>query len=251
MTFRASLIDRVTRTKPAWDHIFPRWESELGDLSTKATDLHKASAPLLRDFFAAVDRALEAVERGAIDAATARGNTIYSEQERARRATVATNEAAEVYARHYATAAGLLERLSADFQRAGVPSRPQPADAAQEAALTNLRADLRMLLDPASEADLPNRFRDAYADALAAGDELRAWFLAGSQWPADYLTSRGATHLLPVLHGKLSEALEGAPERATFRQAAQGWTAVERGPLALRKILISLPFVARDELGIE
>lgn len=250
MTHRNALADRLAQTKAALDGIFPRWSSDLGDLSTKATDLHKRTAPQLRDFFAAVDRALDAVQRGQIDAATAKGQTIYTEQERNRRATVAINTAVEEYAGAVASATAILDNTAADLQRAGVPLRPQPADAAQEAALTNLRADLLMVLAAVEPDALANRLRDVYADAVASGDELRAWFIAGSSWPSDYMASRGVHHVLPLLAGKLAEAYVGV-QRETFLQATTGYHAVEKGRWALRKVLISLPYVLREDLGIE
>lgn len=74
----------------------------------------------------------------------------------------------------------------------GVPARPTPVDATQEAHLAALKSDLRMVLDRLPDAtSVVNRLVRALGDAIAAGDDLAVWLLAGSGWPALYLERFG------------------------------------------------------------
>ena len=102
-----------------------------------------------------------------------------------------------------------------DATRAAIyPARPEPADAAQEARLAGLKTDLRMSLDP---VDDDNRVVDIIkarlARALTSRDDLAAWLLACSDWPADYLCARDFDHQLPALAAAVDSAVaESTPD---------------------------------------
>lgn len=72
-----------------------------------------------------------------------------------------------------------------------LPSRPGPQDAAQEAALAGIKADLRMLWDPKASDELSGLMRRSLGRAIGEDDRLTTWLLASSNWPLDYLESRG------------------------------------------------------------
>lgn len=73
---------------------------------------------------------------------------------------------------------------------AALPVRPQPADAAQEAALARREGQLKMLLDARPAELVLERLEKVLEDAVAGENELELWHLTSSGWPEDYLESR-------------------------------------------------------------
>jgi hypothetical protein len=71
------------------------------------------------------------------------------------------------------------------------PPRPTPADALQEAQLSNLRVDLRMQLDRVDNNSVTAQLAAVLADYVAEGDAFAVWFLAGTPWVNRYLAARG------------------------------------------------------------
>jgi hypothetical protein len=101
--------------------------------------------------------------------------------------SVATAVAAEL-GKASATAKALVAWLTQET----LPPRPLPADATQEAALTNLRSDLRLVLDHLPGDAVPEAMIDELKRRVADDDALGVWFLAGdSTWAATYLRARG------------------------------------------------------------
>jgi hypothetical protein len=112
-----------------------------------------------------------------------------------------------------ATAKSLVAWLTQET----LPPRPEPADATQEAALSNLRADLRLVLDHVPADAVPEAMIAELKQLVAAGDELGVWFLAGdSTWPATYLRARGVDDPtlfeLQIADALTSSATAGEPD---------------------------------------
>jgi len=88
------------------------------------------------------------------------------------------------------------------------PTRPTPADAAQEAALTGLKQDVRMSLDPLDSGDdAVRRIGELLARALANNDALASWLLAASDWTTDYMTARRFDDRLDSLHRTVDQTI--------------------------------------------
>ncbi len=92
---------------------------------------------------------------------------------------------------HMETLIQLTEQLKSELQRQLTPNRPEKIDYGE---LANLKADLRLVLDSKEPREAINRMAQALEEALTAGDALTTWLLAGSNWPALYLESRGITN---------------------------------------------------------
>ena len=73
----------------------------------------------------------------------------------------------------------------------GVPARPEPIDAVQVAELTRREGQYRMLLDGLQITELLPRLVRLLREAVAAGDAVAVWHLAGTDWAELYLESRG------------------------------------------------------------
>jgi hypothetical protein len=90
-----------------------------------------------------------------------------------------------------AKATALLDQAA----RAALPQRPGPQDAAQEARLAGLKSDLQLLVSNVAASDIDQftqRLSDELSEALAAGDALTLWLLAGSGWTDKLIKSRSA-----------------------------------------------------------
>lgn len=85
-----------------------------------------------------------------------------------------------------------------------VPPRPTP-DAVQVAELARRENELRMVLDSLPVADVVPRLGRYLADAVARGDALEVWHLAGSGWATSYLESRGNDLGIHVWQTKAAE----------------------------------------------
>lgn len=77
------------------------------------------------------------------------------------------------------------------MRTAAYPARPGPSDATQEATLSGLKTDLRMLWERYEGGTLVDAMADSLSRAIGDQDDLAVWLLASSRWPEDYLTSRG------------------------------------------------------------
>lgn len=237
----------LDRFRTALDQVWPRWADPIADDGYGDTDLHKASAPLARRFVTAVDGALDGLATGAREAATAHGQVFYTPEERQRRAAQALQDGRDEYDRQLRAATTALDELSQRVRAAGVPQRPQPADAAQEAALGNERTDLRMILDPVPALGLSQRLVDLVADAAANGNRLRVWLLASSGWAGDYLRARGVPEAVELTRMNIAPGLAPTASKQV-REALAVWPLLEVGPGAARRLVdVHLPVVFEEE----
>ena len=91
------------------------------------------------------------------------------------------------------------------------PARPEPQDAVQEARLAGIKSDAKMVLDTiAGEQATVDRIKLLLRRALDQGDALAAWLFAVSDWPADYLTSRGFDLYLTALAAEVDDVIADA-----------------------------------------
>jgi len=76
--------------------------------------------------------------------------------------------------------------------KAGLPARPQPQDALQEARIAGIKSDLTMLLANRTNLQLLVDEVDRYlTEAMGRGDTLAVWVVAGSGWLDLYIRGRG------------------------------------------------------------
>jgi hypothetical protein len=148
---------------------------------------------------------------------------------RADQVIAAARTAAEL---ELSTAAAQFAEFHTRLQaQTGLP-RPQPADATQEAQLANLRTDIRMRLDGVPDHDLARVALELLRGHVSRGDQLAAWFLSSSDWPALYFGSRNADGVvIATYQAGLPQVLDSltSPESKTARQAL----AVVDGPEGL------------------
>lgn len=128
------------------------------------------------------------------------------------------------------------EEILDTLRSAWVPKRPGVPDATQEAALMNIKADLRMSLDPIKEpGPLVTRMAELFERAVANRDELSVWLLAATDWPVDYLTARGmelASHEWTPRSEQILERL-GSADRSDLNQAYRAVNSPQDGLPAL------------------
>ncbi|MFC8731568.1 hypothetical protein ACFT5B_03825 [Luteimicrobium sp. NPDC057192] len=128
------------------------------------------------------------------------------------------------------------------------PARPNPQDAAQEARLAGIKADLRMVLDPTGPGELGARAGALLTRAIADKDTLTTWLLASSRWPEDYFVSRGADVALAGWPSTVSSNLNGIDDDLRdVRRAYAAVTQPQRGLPALEVVLrTAVPAVLAD-----
>jgi hypothetical protein len=248
MNLRQMLLSALARLRGDLDEVFPAWASPLADESGSRTDLHQQVAPELRRFTDAVQAALDALQTGTTAAATAHGQAQYVPAERSRRAAEALTEARTGFDRSHAAAGAALDEVTRLVRAAGLPPRPAPADAAQEAALANVRADMRMILDAVPAGQLAERIVELTGEAAANRDALTTWLLAGSPWAGRYLASRGQDGMTEWLASNIGRALAPTGSRQV-QQAVRALPLLEDGQHAARRLVdVFLPAVAQEEL---
>jgi hypothetical protein len=155
------------------------------------------------------------------------GNTDLTNDAKERQIGEFAEKARDVIQAHAADVLNRSQSMIGRLKDASMPARPQPdADgAAQEAALSGLKTDIRMLLDGAKDGNVVQaRLRDLLDQSLVSGDDLRTWLLATSGWPDLYLTSRDLAMDIPMWSAQAADALdthaspELAPTRRLYRQ---------------------------------
>jgi hypothetical protein len=119
------------------------------------------------------------------------------------------------------------------------PTRPEPADAAQEARLAGIKADVRMACDPLADGEkVLERVKTLLARALANGDDLAGWLLAASDWTPDYLESRGFGLQVPALRAAVDQVIErNAPDRRPAITLYRALSDRQRGLPTLQALL--------------
>jgi hypothetical protein len=196
-----NLLNALTQTKARIDGALPRWQDPLADTATttaghisisEASALRVKACPELRGIFADLDAGVAAMTTAEIGVSTAWGDQRFTIQARQESATTALAQGQAASDAAFASAERRATALQAQLAALVLPARPQPADAAQEGALANLRSDLKMLFDGAGAegAGLAKVIADELARRKAAGDDLAVWLLAGSGWTDTYLRSR-------------------------------------------------------------
>jgi hypothetical protein len=81
--------------------------------------------------------------------------------------------------------------MLSSLRREALPARPTPADAAQEARLAGIKADVQMLTAHVEEPEeLVAALSRVLTRAMGEDDELTVWLLAGSSWPEDFIAGR-------------------------------------------------------------
>ncbi|MDZ7677044.1 MAG: hypothetical protein U5K29_00655 [Acidimicrobiales bacterium] len=205
------LRDVVVRGFLAWDSSIP--DGRLQNSRYRSTQL-----VLQRNYRRAVG--LWSTAEAAVDAADERARQIHHNQRLTDEARAdATREVVASEGGNAREAAEEIRQLvdaSAERLRATMlPPRPQPADAAQEAALANLRSDVAMVLDRLSANEVPERMEAMVREANDEGDALSRWFLVATPWAKRYLESRGAelagwSNRLPRIVAAVGDDLEEA-----------------------------------------
>jgi hypothetical protein len=141
---------------------------------------------------------------------------IWSNQDYTDEAKVTQAATAEAAAREQVPAMSreVLARANtvlSGLRSASYPSRPQPRDAAQEAALANAKADVQMVLGPIDDPmGAVTRMSELLGRAMTAGDDLTTWLLASSTWPGDYLDSRGMHDYSMAWDAEVAQVLDQA-----------------------------------------
>lgn len=237
---RPDLQTELTRHKAAFGAVFPNWDKDPLHRALNGeptTDLQKRVEPILGSVFNGVNASLDAIDeiKTNVTAVQAQAGFL-TPQAIASESNKKVREGQRAYISGLAAATAAVDTLSGEFARIGKVQRPQPADAAQEAALGNLRADLRMLLDHLKGGDITARLAELAGEAAANSDQLRTWFLSATEWPTDYLTARGLAGDAPQGRHMISQAI--APHMGKERgQALTGYRLTEEGKKGLRRLV--------------
>lgn len=145
------------------------------------------------------------------------GDQVVENQMKSELTPAAKSDRAAALADHYgplitAKTTEILSRISTVTElllRAGFPTRPQPRDAAQEAAIAGIKTDLQMVLGPIAEgAGVVSALTAKLQRAIADADELQIWLLSTSHWIEDYFASRRMTDHLTVWSAVVSSELD-------------------------------------------
>jgi hypothetical protein len=165
-----------------------------------------------------------------------------TQQARINRGQAIINSVATAVSTELGKASATAKSLVAWLTQETLPPRPEPVDATQEAALTNLRGDLRLVLDHVHADGVEDAMLDELRQRVAADDALGVWFLAGdSGWPALYLRARGVDD--PTLYDlQVADALSassGASEPDNGEKARQILAGL-KGPKGLVGALVAM-----------
>jgi hypothetical protein len=235
-TLSAQVIGNVTAALPAGDHYL---DDEGRPLPGPAGSLPFMLRGLWRTVPAeldGIDGAIVTVGQSILDVAS---NSELTADARNQRIVAAGDEAWAWIMEHSDAALSTAQQMLDRAQAASYPVRPDTATpAAQEAAMTGLKADWRMILDPVIEGALVDRLGALLERALSDGDALSAWLLTGSHWPADYLTSRGADVWLPAWTAKIRSVLSEADPTRTGPLAVYEKIADPQGGLPVLQTLL-------------
>lgn len=143
--------------------------------------------------------------------------------------------------------------ILAQLRTAAYPARPDGEIAAQEAALANIKADLRMVLDPLSDGMyVTQKLGAQLSRALMDGDVLASWLLASTRWPADYLDSRGAGDFEGAWDATVGDTLDAVADGdlAKVRRVYRAVASYERGLPLLETLFVNLlPGIVNDLIG--
>jgi hypothetical protein len=119
----------------------------------------------------------------------------------------------------------VLETLRAS----AYPARPTPQDAAQEAALAGIKADIQMVFAAMdAPAEIFNSMASRLSRAISDNDKLATWLLAASRWPEDYFASRRMPEYVEAWGDQVASVLDiSAPAdlddvRSAYRRLSDG-----------------------------
>jgi hypothetical protein len=150
-----------------------------------------------------------------------------------------------------------VRQILNDLRNATFPDRPDGDQAGQEAALAGIKSDLKMVCDPTTLEDVPDRLATRLRRALTENDALTAWLLASTRWPHDYIESRSGpgghqqTATQGLYDAKVAEIMtsEGDPGLIAARRAYRALADAKSGvPLLELLLRQQLPQVL-DELA--
>lgn len=131
------------------------------------------------------------------------------------------------------------DRIVEVLRTAAFPARPGVADAAQEARISGLKADLRMVWDPVgADQELVQAITESLQRSIGDDDELQSWLIASTRWPEDYLRSRGAEHYIELLQQDIATTLD-SHSPANLTQARRLYRTLSDGRYGL-PVLASL-----------
>jgi hypothetical protein len=229
----------------------PRWVD--GRLTVGAP-LVTSTRAAAKSVFADISAANDLLEDLAVQLPQAWAREQYTVEARAGQAndllSGARGQVAVLLDRAAATVVDLRARLVA----AALPDRPTPTDAAQEAALSGMKTDLRMLFDATAPADLPQVMLDQLGQYVRAGDGLGMWLLAGdSGWASLYLRSRAGdpdqAHVLELTYGQgVADQLRSGDVEDTDAEFARGMLEVIDGKRGLQQSLVAMGVLVRLRL---
>lgn len=148
------------------------------------------SRPLIRTVFDTWSNIEDQLRQAVPDIATLLADNRFVPEERNRQTAALVDTLRRDVEASMNTIDQAVTKLQTRLSGLARPARPQPADAAQEAALGNLRTDLRMVLDRTPTDELVNRLLDRVRTYTVEGDPLGLWLLASTDWPQMYLESR-------------------------------------------------------------
>lgn len=182
-----------------------------------------------------------------------RGDTRYSEAERQRQVEELTAAASATITAAVNTMQTRADELERGLTPLGDVARPTPVDAAQEARIANLKADMTMVLAALGGADdVASRLLKFLTDANANGDQLTVWVIATSGWANMYVESRSFSverwvqrlddTIGQLLTGEAAAArrvlaeLRGGDGLGVAIQAAQHWIRMSFGALGVKVV---------------
>jgi hypothetical protein len=177
----ASIAEVVNRAEQRINALTPPGPSSVRDV------VAKHSTPL----FAAWRDVQAAVDALRVGVAATRGDTRWADAERQRQVDAIVNTASTTITASIAVMQSQAQALETALSPMADMRRPEPVDAASEARLANMKADVQLVTSPlGNEGDATDRLLRYLDDASANADELGVWLIASSGWPAMLIESR-------------------------------------------------------------
>lgn len=167
------------------------YESIKAGLLTMWNGISEQTPSSLKDAVnAGIAKITDALEVAQLKITALTSDKDYSDEYKQRRIAEIKQSNTEVYT---AEVDKLNQALQEEVEKLqGILAIPKPKEL-DHGELLNLKADLKMLLDSLDNRTAKTRLSQELEKAIEKGDEIKAWLLGASNWPALYMESRGVS----------------------------------------------------------